>query len=107
MSKEYKILDGKLTLDGKPVELIFGDLEQIKVLRKYERLSKELREEGVDVEPHTKIAEFHFNCLCGRQRTIELDMDSKYENHECGHCERKYYIEADNYENYKLYLIQQ
>jgi len=104
--KNYEIRDGKMTLDGKPVQLKFGDLDQIKVLRKFEKLSRELKEQGVDLEPTAKTIEFHFNCLCGVQRSVDVDADFGYEKHKCLHCEREYYIESDNYDNYKLYLIE-
>lgn len=89
---------GKFYKDGVQVPVEFGNLEQIKLLKKVE----ELRSEGDDVHYNLDSdgdGSVWYNCVCGHIVPFEYDyddMDGVKSNCSCGLC---YYIKADD-ENY-------
>ncbi len=77
MSNEYLATKEGLFKDGKKVPLEFGNKEQIRAVRKYEREAGMLdSEEGFKVEPEYQCkAEGDFSCTCGRKVYYEFDCD--------------------------------
>lgn len=79
MSNKYVATKNGLFKDGKPVPLEFGNEEQIKAIRKYEKNSGVLEtEQGLHIEPdYICKAEGTFTCTCGRNVYYEIDCDSE------------------------------
>lgn len=79
MSKDYVATKNGLFYKGNPVPLEFGNEEQIKAIRKYEKNSGVLEtEQGLHIEPdYICKAEGSFTCTCGRNVYYELDCDSE------------------------------
>jgi hypothetical protein len=97
MRKGYEIIDEVMHFDGKPCKLIFGDQEQIKVLREHEKMLKELNGIGLDIEPEYEI-KFRFKCICGLHLSHDEDISDSddVEDFEpsnkctCRRCNRQY-----------------
>ena len=111
MENRYSIENEKLCYDGKPVPLIFGDLDQIKVIREHEEMMRKLNFEGLEIDPEFEI-KFRFKCVCGRRLSFDEDVThdclDEYESHNtctCGNCTREYSFKADGYGEYVVKLI--
>ena len=92
------IKEGKIWKDDKIIELEFGNLEQIRVLRKY---SKKIEEFIIGVRPdyHYEVTgTASFNCICGRKveiSRIDAENEDDIECFEdqtkrCYSCKRNY-----------------
>lgn len=102
MKAEYSIENEKLCLNGKPAALIFGDLDQIKAIREYEEMNKNIKTIGLDIYPTYEI-QFRFKCICGNQIFHEEEIDSSDNVDDfqptkkcmCYRCERRYAFEHE------------
>ena len=77
MSNKYVATKKGLFKDGKLVPLEFGNEEQIKAIRKYEKTTGLLEtEQGFQIEPdYICKAEGTFTCTCGRNVYYEIDCE--------------------------------
>ena len=94
---DYKATSKGLFKDGKLVKLKFGDQEQIKEIRRYERKVEDMRGSGFVVQFQEIEATIHFDCICGRTisstATIELGSnleEFEYKKEKCRDCNEMY-----------------
>ena len=92
----YEATSRGLFKDGVQITPEYGNEEQIKAIRKYEQLSKELKEEGHVIEPEWQVIA-KFKCLCGgylessKEDIGDMDLsDFEGETVECGRCGQEY-----------------
>lgn len=78
---ELTIKNGALyNRQGEKVKLEFGNREQIKAIRDYERKMEDLKTDGVELHPHYDIsvdAEVYFKCNCGRVLWFRTECDEE------------------------------
>lgn len=78
---KYKILDGKLCdAKGNPIQLEFGNREQIEFIRYWEAVVEEQKTKGIELDVTysvTYTAEADFLCECGQRIFIEADADDE------------------------------
>lgn len=104
MSKIYVRKDG-LYKDGKKLQLIFGDPEQVAAIRRYEKRMLEF--ENGTAEPsritYSVEATMYFTCVCDNysfDRTVDADDEDDVscfamEKFECPKCQNKFEAEYD------------
>jgi hypothetical protein len=107
----YQIINGKLFKDGKQVNPLIGDIEQIKVLNDANR-----RAEGfingldVAVESHQTgwTHDLWFKCVCGKSVIISVDSDDEYPSdldgkvRSCYHCKTTYIASEGEGDMFKI-----
>lgn len=108
---ELLISKGKFFRDGSEVPIEIGNEEQIKCLKKYEKLKNEFKE-GVALDPDFETEEIitaivDFKCICGQN--IHFEVNASYINNfdcflkktkECSTCGQKYIL--DESKNFNL-----
>lgn len=112
MSK-YEATSEGLFKDGKKIVPEFGDAEQIKALRKYEKHAEQLNGEGLEVPDVEWEVTAGFKCLCGghiseTKRDIG-DMDlSEFDNAKvtCRRCSKEYEFFTDEFDELKVKTVQ-
>lgn len=103
--KEYEIKKGRLCLDNKPIKLKFGDQDQIKIIRAYEKRVEQLQTSGFVLEP-IFTARVSFKCICDKLLDHEVEFET-FNRHQrafvndekdCAQCNRNYrfYINEEN-----------
>lgn len=102
----YKIIGKDLFLNGEKVRLEFGNIEQIKFLKRHAEMKEKFSGEGLelDVEVTTQInISTSFQCMCG-EGWVYLDLEGDEDSDEseiiglstsCHKCGQKYDI-AEN-----------
>lgn len=98
------IKNGQFYRDGKVVPPVFGDTEQIEVLRRHNGLVEEAKTDGISVTFESEEIcrteeEISFDCICGapyHDTGEDSSMDSFCGIVKCKSCGLKYEIEFDS-----------
>ena len=95
---------GHLWKDGEKLELEFGNQEQIKFLRDYERRAEYFKGDGLPVDPsyETRVTgRIMFECLCGSNRIISRNCGDEEDpsyfdgtKEKCNTCFKEYVLET-------------
>lgn len=109
------IKDGRFFKDGKFIQPIFGDDEQVACLQMFNETVESLTKDGLIVEPNYEVqidAYVHFNCICGTRLQKAVGADAEEDIHcfinkkvICKECNRIYIFKADEGDNLIVKLI--
>lgn len=100
---DYKATSKGLYKDGKLVKLEYGHEEQIKAVRKYEKMKEALSGDGLLLEDIEVEARLSFECICGRSVSVEATLDKDnmdleaftYKRAKCYSCDTPYMFSTD------------
>lgn len=106
MENIYRIIGGQLYKNNVKEKLVFGDTEQIKFLKEFEKKIEDATNIGIDLNSYEQDEDIivYFRCVCGRIIDYIADYGGKYTDDYCicGFCGRKY--EIDDYDDVAILI---
>lgn len=104
---DYRLINGKLHDPlGNRVPLEFGNMDQIKFIKRCQDMAEQYRGEGVALDVYHDVkytAEVMLNCLCGHKIWIDEEVESDEDidvfngyNTTCRKCNSKYHLQTND-----------